>query len=98
MALCTSDIIVEKFETDKKIKQTSREIDALEDVVRDMEKELKKVTMEIGLMEEKQQLKSHGIDDSRKINGLRIMAVLIPFVGAFVKSNTQAPSNESFKL
>lgn len=75
MALCTSDIIVEKFETDKKIKQTSREIDALEDVVRDMEKELKKVTMEIGLMEEKQQLKSHGIDDSRKINGLRIMSL-----------------------
>ncbi|KAK2867470.1 hypothetical protein QQF64_023161 [Cirrhinus molitorella] len=91
VASCTSDVILEKTETEKKNKQTSQEIEALEKVVSDLQVELKKNAEELGRVEEKleekkREIDNHVRDSSRKSNGLTILAALVPFVGAFVKS------------
>lgn len=115
VASCTSDVITEKDETDKKIQQTSQEIEVLQKVVKDIEEELKKNTTELGQVEanievKKQELQSHIRDSSSKSNGLGILAAIVPFVGAIVKSiydtatgpgvaaKTQALSNELSQL
>ncbi|KAL1247786.1 hypothetical protein QQF64_023162 [Cirrhinus molitorella] len=91
VASCTSDVILEKAETEQQTKETSLEIEAQEKVVSDLEVELKKNADELGQIEQKiqekqQAMQSYLIDASNTNNGLTILAVLVPFVGIIVKS------------
>ncbi|XP_016325278.1 uncharacterized protein LOC107675446, partial [Sinocyclocheilus anshuiensis] len=91
VASCTSDVILEKAETDKKKKQTSQEIEALGKVVSGLEEELKKNFEDLRRTEEKieekqQVMQNHVRNASRTSNGLSILVALVPFIGAIVKS------------
>ncbi|XP_048015572.1 uncharacterized protein LOC125248039 [Megalobrama amblycephala] len=91
VASCTSDVILEKTETEKRKAQTTKEIEAQETVVRDLEDQLKKNNEQIGQIEAKiaqknQELQNHVKEASSKSNGLSLFAALVPFVGPIVKS------------
>ncbi|CAM4735130.1 hypothetical protein PO909_021344 [Leuciscus waleckii] len=95
VASCTSDVILEKSETEKKKAQTTREIEAQEKAVRDLEDQLKNNNEKIGQIEAKiseknQELYNHVKESSSKSNGLSILSALVPFVGPIVKSISDA--------
>ncbi|KAF4095329.1 hypothetical protein G5714_024407 [Onychostoma macrolepis] len=90
VASFTSDV-TEKTETENKLAQANKEIDALEKAVIDLNQELWKNNQEIGQIEEtiaqkNNELQCHIRESSNKNNGLCIMALLIPFVGPLIKS------------
>ncbi|KAL0154767.1 hypothetical protein M9458_049030, partial [Cirrhinus mrigala] len=101
--------------TEEKNKDTSQKIEAQEKVVSDLEVELKKNTEELRRIEEKieekqQEMQSYLTDASRTSDSLDILVILVPIVGAIVKSiydavagpdvaaKTQALSNEISNL
>ncbi|KAK9952596.1 hypothetical protein ABG768_018423 [Culter alburnus] len=91
VASCTSDVILEKAETEKKKEQTTKEIEAQETVVRDLEDQLKKNNekikeIEANIAQKNAELYNHVKDTSSKSNGLGLFAALVPFVGPIVKS------------
>lgn len=91
MASCTSDVILEKSETERKKAQTTKEIEAQEKAVRDLDDQLKNNNEKIGQIEAKiseknQELYNHVKESSSKSNGLGILSALVPFVGPIVKS------------
>ncbi|ROL43689.1 hypothetical protein DPX16_21850 [Anabarilius grahami] len=104
VASCTSDVFQEKAETDTKNVQTTKEIEALEKVVRDLQMELRKTLEEIGQIEAKIN-QSHGRFASRRMFGFSFLAVIVPFVGSVLKSifetrpvRNQALANEKAQL
>ncbi|KAK2867473.1 hypothetical protein Q8A67_025590 [Cirrhinus molitorella] len=91
VASCTSDVINEKAETEKNLSQITKEIEALEKVVSGLQVELRKTLKEIGRIEAQIGEKNpqrffHGKVASSKMSGLSILAVIVPFAGAIVKS------------
>ncbi|XP_056108113.1 uncharacterized protein LOC130086032 [Rhinichthys klamathensis goyatoka] len=91
VASCTSDVILEKAETERKKAQTTKEIEAQEKAVRDLEDQLKNNSEKIAQIETKiseknQELYNHVKESSSKSSGLGIFSALVPFVGPIVKS------------
>lgn len=87
----TSDVILEKTETEKRKAQTTKEIEAQELVVKDLEDQLKNNNekikqIEANIAQKNAELYNHVKDTSTKSNGLGIFAALVPFVGPLVKS------------
>ncbi|XDV52637.1 hypothetical protein PO909_021343 [Leuciscus waleckii] len=104
VASCTSDVILEKAEAEKKIAQTTKEIEALEKVVRDIQMELRKTLEEIGQIESKIN-RCQARFACRRMFGLSFLAVIVPFVGHILKSifqakpaQNQALANEKARL
>ncbi|XP_067235653.1 uncharacterized protein [Chanodichthys erythropterus] len=85
VASCTSDVFQEKVETDTKNVQTTKEIEVLEKMVRDLQMELRKTLEEIGQIEAKIN-QSHGRFASRRMFGFSFLTVVVPFVGSVLKS------------
>ncbi|XP_067292684.1 uncharacterized protein [Pseudorasbora parva] len=103
VASCTSDVILEKAETEKKISQTTKEIEALETVVRDLQMELRKTLEEIGQIEAK--ISQCQTICARRRLGFSFLAAIVPFVGSILKSifeakpkNNPAVANEKAQL
>ncbi|XP_077067497.1 uncharacterized protein LOC143721149 [Siphateles boraxobius] len=91
VASCTSDVILEKAETEREKEQTTEEINTQEKVVRDLDDQLKNNTekirqIEAKISEKNQELYNHVKESSSKSNGLGIFSALVPFVGPIVKS------------
>ncbi|XP_077067499.1 uncharacterized protein LOC143721150 [Siphateles boraxobius] len=104
VASCTSDVILEKTETEKKFAQTTKEIEALEKVVRDLQMDLRKTLEEIGQIESKIN-RSHARFARGRMFGFSFLAVIVPFVGHILKSifqakpaQNQALTNEKARL
>lgn len=104
MASCTSDVFREKAETDKKTAQATKEIEALEKVVRDLQMELRKTLEEIGQIEAKIN-RCHGRFASRRMLGFSFFSAIVPFIGSVLKSifgskpaSNQALANEKAQL
>ncbi|XP_039519070.1 uncharacterized protein LOC120473348 [Pimephales promelas] len=97
VASCTSDVILEKDETEKKNAQTTKEIEALEKVVRDLQMELRKTLEEIGQIESKIN-RSHGRIASRRRFGFSFLAAVVPFVGNIIKSIFQTRPSPNHAL
>ncbi|RXN20128.1 restin-like protein [Labeo rohita] len=100
VASCTSDVLNEKAETEKKLEQASKEVDALEKAVNALNQELWNNNQEIGRIEatiaqKNNELQNHIRESSNKNNGLSIMVCLIPFVGPLIKSIHQAQANQA---
>ncbi|KAK7117896.1 hypothetical protein R3I94_023193 [Phoxinus phoxinus] len=89
VASCTSDVILEKTEAEKKIAQTTKEIEALEKVVRDLQMELRKTLEEIGQIESRIS-RCQARFACRRMFGFSFLAVVVPFVGHILKSIFQA--------
>lgn len=89
VASCTSDVILEKAEAEKKFAQTTNEIEALEKVVRDLQMELRKTLEEIGQIESKIS-RCQARFACRRMFGFSFLAVVVPFVGHILKSIFQA--------
>lgn len=79
VASCTSDVFQKKAETDTKTAQVTKEIEALETVVRDLQMELRKTLEEIRQIEAKMNQ-----TQSRRMFGF--LAAVVPFVGSVLKS------------
>ncbi|XP_073688415.1 uncharacterized protein [Garra rufa] len=97
VASCTSDVINEKAEREKNLSQITKEIEALEKVVSGLQMELRKTLEEIGRIEaqigqRKPQRFVHGKVASSKMSGLSVLAVIVPFAGAIVKSISEPES------
>ncbi|XP_067291138.1 peptidoglycan DL-endopeptidase CwlO-like [Pseudorasbora parva] len=91
VASSTSDVITEKQETDKKIKEKDHELKQTEKTLDDLNSKLKKTTEEIEETEKKIKSKSQEIQDfarskSQTNTGLGIFAAIVPFIGLIVKS------------
>jgi len=97
VASCTSDVILEKDETEKKNAQTTKEIEALEKVVRDLQMELRKTLEEIRQIESKMN-RSHGRIASRRRFGFSFLAAVVPFVGNIIKSIFQTRPSPNHAL
>ncbi|XP_067292938.1 uncharacterized protein [Pseudorasbora parva] len=91
VASCTSDVILEKVETERRKAQCSQEMTAQENAVKDLEDQLKKnnekiVQIETTIAQKNQELYNHVKASSSKSNRLGVFSSLVPFVGPIVKS------------
>ncbi|XP_067234545.1 uncharacterized protein [Chanodichthys erythropterus] len=91
VALCTSDVIKEKIDTDKKITEQDQELKQTEITLNGLKCELKKVTEELAETEKKINSKSQEIQEfarsiTKTSKGLGIFSALVPFIGMIVKS------------
>ncbi|RXN20127.1 restin-like protein [Labeo rohita] len=87
VASCTSDVITEKAATEK----ITKEIEAMEKVVSDLQMELsqtleKILQIETGIRHRNPQHFVHSRVASIKMPGLSILPAIVPFAGAIVKS------------
>ncbi|RXN14865.1 restin-like protein [Labeo rohita] len=95
VASCTSDVIQEKKETEKQRTQKSEEMKSLDTAVGDLKNELDKTIkaieeIEKNIEEKNNELQNHVRDVSSRRHGLSILAALVPFVGAIIKSIHEA--------
>ncbi|KAK7117893.1 hypothetical protein R3I94_023191 [Phoxinus phoxinus] len=104
VASCTSDVILEKAETEKKKEQSSLEMIEHEKVVRDLEDQLKTnnekiAQIEATIKQKNQELYNHVKETSRKKDDGGFFSALVPFVGAIVKlfENTDNDSEAAAK-
>ncbi|KAK9952881.1 hypothetical protein ABG768_016911 [Culter alburnus] len=91
VALCTSDVIKEKIDTDKKITEQDQELKQTEITLNGLKCELKKVTEELAETEKKinskiQEIQNFARSITQTSRGLGIFAALVPFIGLLVKS------------
>jgi len=87
VAACTSDVILEKAETERKKAQSTTEIEAQEKAVRDLEDQLKNnnqkiIQIETTIKQKNQELYNHVKATSKKSNDGGFLSALVPFVGA----------------
>ncbi|KAF4115368.1 hypothetical protein G5714_002857 [Onychostoma macrolepis] len=91
VASSTSDVVKEKTDTDKKIKEQNHEMKQTENTLNDLKSKLKINTEELAEVERKINSKSQEIQEfarsiTQKSRGLSILAAIVPFVGLIVKS------------
>ncbi|XP_039519069.1 uncharacterized protein LOC120473346 [Pimephales promelas] len=87
VAACTSDVILEKAETERKKAQSTTEIEAQEKAVKDLEDQLKNnnqkiIQIETTIKQKNQDLYNHVKATSKKSNDGGFLSALVPFVGA----------------
>ncbi|XP_065106131.1 uncharacterized protein [Paramisgurnus dabryanus] len=91
VATSTSDVIKEKLDTEKVMKEKDQELKNNEEALNQLKAELQKASTELAEVEKKINAKSQELQGfSRSITqtskGLGIFAALVPFIGLIVKS------------
>ncbi|XP_076872263.1 uncharacterized protein LOC143522426 [Brachyhypopomus gauderio] len=91
VATTTSDIITEKSNTEQKSAQLSQEHQEMEKTIKELDKKLAELgenleKTQMLINAKNQELQSHIKDVTSKSSGLGILAAIVPFIGAIIKS------------